>query len=520
MGICADNSEEKEFYTAIQGMLGELIAGKRFSEALLKRMKAAYQAMTQERQRDCLSAVYEMMRENYAAAIYFMGVLLQETGDQKIIRFVTKLLLSKQSPLWERLNDSIQFRSCLFLNGAGRDYAEYRRERELYEGMLQEMHTEIGCAYAMTPFETRKKKVILVASQLVNAYHAPTGYVMQAFRSLARLGYEVECFICHCLSVEGYWDWNKRIYIQNIMYKTGPFVREFAGVQIKGHNFELQRSNYIETLRMAVEMVYERRPEYVLEMGSETMLAGLCRGFTTVVTMGMTGRLPVTNAQIIAFLAKVSDKERALWDTLLEKEQTVVSVYITTHEFLEALHQKVSRKDLGIPEEAFVLVLAGNRLDLEVKEAFERILFQMLDLSKQIRIAVFGRCPAFQKRMLEGSRADRFYFLGHRTDFKHAVGVGDVFVNPPRQGGGTGGLFAVMEETPVVTLGGCDVAEMVGDRFVCQSMDEMPELIRRYMTDQEFMQVQKENCRKAAANRNVDQMEAFRKICDAVKSCS
>ncbi len=520
MGICADNSEEKEFYTAIQGMLGELMEGKCFSAAFLQRMKAAYQAMSQERQSKCLSTVYELMQEDYTAAICFMGVLLRETEDQKAVHFVTKLLLSKQYPLWERLNDSIQLRSCLFLNGIGKEYEEYKRKRELYESLLQELNVAMDSSYAMTPFETRKKKVILVVSQLVNVYHAPTGFVMQACRSLARLGYEVECFICHCLGAEGYWDWNNVIYIQNIMHETGAFVHGFADVQIKGHNFELQKSDYIETLRMAVEMVRERRPEYVLEIGSETILAGLCREFTTVVTMGMTGRLPVTNAQIIANLVKASAEERALWDMLLEKGQTVISVSLTAHEFVEASHQKVSRKDLGIPEEAFVLVLAGNRLDLEVKEAFEQILFQMLDLAEQIRIAVFGECPAFQKRMSEGNRADRFYFLGYRTDLKRVIGVGDVFVNPPRQGGGTGGLFAVMEEAPVVTLGDCDVAEMVGDRFVCQSMDEMPELIRRYMTDQEFMQVQKENCRKAAADRNVNPEEAFRKICDAVKSCS
>ena len=52
-------------------------------------------------------------------------------------------------------------------------------------------------------------------------------------------------------------------------------MREFADVQVKGYNFELRGADYIETLRFAAGMAWEKRPEYVLEIGSETILAGL-----------------------------------------------------------------------------------------------------------------------------------------------------------------------------------------------------------------------------------------------------
>ena len=50
MDTCVNNNKEKEFYTAIQEMIGELVRGNRFSMEVLHRMKAAYQALTEEKQ--------------------------------------------------------------------------------------------------------------------------------------------------------------------------------------------------------------------------------------------------------------------------------------------------------------------------------------------------------------------------------------------------------------------------------------------------------------------------------------
>lgn len=522
MDTCVNNNKEKEFYTAIQEMIGELVRGNRFSMEVLHRMKAAYQALTEEKQKKSLHTVYEILQEHYAAAMYIMAVLLRETGDKKIVRYVIRLLSCSRYPLLERINDASQLRMFMFTDGSWNEYDSYRDRKRMYENMLQEIQAAVDFRWSAIPMELRKKRVLLVLSQLINIYHAPTRYVIQICRCLVRMGYEVECFICHFFGVEGYWDWKKSFYSQNIMYKTGPFMREFAEVQVKGYNFELRGADYIETLRLAEGMVWEKRPEYVLEIGSETILAGLCREFTTVVTMGMTGALPVTNAQIIASLVEASQEERALWDRLLAKEQVVIPVRFAVYEMRKhtaaAAYQK---KDFGIPQHAFVIVIAGNRLDLEVKKEFEQMLFQLLDMKQEFMIAVIGECPVFRKRMLEGSRADRFCFLGHQKDFKGAIGIGDVFVNPPRQGGGTGGLFALMESVPVITQGGCDVSAMTGNKFVCERMEDMPALILRYFTDRDFMDVQKENCRReAAAKLNVDNREVFCRIHDAVKAIS
>ncbi len=39
MDTCVNNNKEKEFYTAIQEMIGELVRGNRFSMEVLHRMR-------------------------------------------------------------------------------------------------------------------------------------------------------------------------------------------------------------------------------------------------------------------------------------------------------------------------------------------------------------------------------------------------------------------------------------------------------------------------------------------------
>ena len=68
-------------------------------------------------------------------------------------------------------------------------------------------------------------------------------------------------------------------------------------------------------------------------------------------------------------------------------------------------------------------------------------------------------------------------------------------MNPPRQGGGTGAYYAIANDVPVLTLDDCDVAQ-VGKQFVCEKLEDMPKIIKRYIEDGEFTQKQKEYCKE------------------------
>lgn len=511
------NRDKAAFLKIIQRMLQELEEGDGFGEGTLAELAALYKRMAYERQGECLRFVYEVLEDSYFAEIYFMSALLWKLQDRRILFYIKTLLESGGYPLWRRLNDACQMQIFLFNNQILRRDEGYQHLRHIYETFLNEIKAKIPYFYPYIPWAERKKKIVIIMSTVLNVSHAPTAWLRFIYCCLERMGYDVECFVCHFLGAESYW--NGVFLNNNFMHDTGPFEYMLEEVKIKGYNLELHEEDYIEGLYQTAWKIWKEKPEYVLEIGSETMLAGLCSEFTTTVSMGMTSALPVTNAQILVLLVEESQKRRMLWKMLLEEEQTVLTVRLALYELeTDQSDGEYKKETFGIPENRFVVILAGNRLDVEVREAFEEILFQILAQKEDLAVAVIGDCPRLKKRMTESEWAERFYFLGQQADFRKAIGIGDVFLNPPRHGGGTGGLFAILEGVPVITLGNCDVEVTSGKEFVCGSMEEMPALIRRYYMDLEFMWKQKENCRKRAEEKtSFDNEKALWEICRMAK---
>lgn len=520
MGTCLERGSEKNFLNIINLMLKKLELNLKFSTKMLQDLETAYEKLTGQEQKQCLDLIYEVVSEEYDVAMYLFASMLKKLKDRKILVYIERMLLSKEYSLWKRLNDRCQLRIFLFTNYIRiQEYEEYGVLSRLNENFLNEIQEKMNCAYPYIPFRQRRKKIVIVMSELISIYHAPTKRLRFIWKCYQKMGYEVACFVCHIWGSEGQWDWNERIYNCNFTDETGFFSLMLDGVKIEGFNLILNEKDYPDMLAKILGMIWQERPEFVLEIGSETILAGLCSQFTTLVTLGCTKLLPVTNAPIIATPAEHSEKEYASWEKLLGADQRVLEVRHMIHEWNTCQKEPAYTKEtFGIPQEAFVIVIAGNRLDMEIKRSFLDILYETLDLEETFVVAVIGVCTDLQCRVTEDGKAERFFFLGIQERFKEAISIGDVFLNPPRQGGGTGGLMAVLEEVPVITLDNCDVEANAGKEFVCGSAEEMPDLVYRYFSDSAFMEKQKANCRKAASERTgINSEESFKKLNDTVR---
>ena len=62
----------------------------------------------------------------------------------------------------------------------------------------------------------------------------------------------------------------------------------------------------------------------------------------------------------------------------------------------------------------------------------------------------------------------------------------DLYLNPPREGGGTSALYAMAAGKPVVTVNYGDVFKNCGDEFAVENLAEMYECIKRYTEDSIF----------------------------------
>ena len=85
--------------------------------------------------------------------------------------------------------------------------------------------------------------------------------------------------------------------------------------------------------------------------------------------------------------------------------------------------------------------------------------------------------------------------LGYREDLQEVLAMTDLFLNPKRMGAGGGAVYAIGVGVPVITLPDCDVAASVGDGFICNSYDEMYDLTKKYIHDNDFYASQVKLCK-------------------------
>lgn len=86
----------------------------------------------------------------------------------------------------------------------------------------------------------------------------------------------------------------------------------------------------------------------------------------------------------------------------------------------------------------------------------------------------------FQKKVQrEMGDASHIRFLGEQKRLQGAIAMTDLFVNPPRVGGGAGAHLALLEGIPIITLKNCDVASLAGDGFCYEN----PQVYRNGLSD-------------------------------------
>ncbi|MEJ0022450.1 MAG: glycosyltransferase family 4 protein [Alphaproteobacteria bacterium] len=123
----------------------------------------------------------------------------------------------------------------------------------------------------------------------------------------------------------------------------------------------------------------------------------------------------------------------------------------------------ITRAALGLPEHAVVIVVIGNRLAEEVTPAFRTFCEGVLRNHPQAAIAlVSGNSGPIAARFADDVRA-RVFALGFQNDLRAFYRVCDLYLNPPRIGGGTSAQQAMVEGLPIAALAFGDVGAVAGE---------------------------------------------------------
>ena len=354
----------------------------------------------------------------------------------------------------------------------------------LYKSLLQEARSLPGVGGRWIPPRHRDPNaVIVLTTQLLGPQHAPTAECIDYCLMLQDLGKTV------LLVNTAVMPWARPLpYYDAVRFNYLDSYSRVGKLNINERSIDFYQCrqpmpNAAEAAAI-VRTVRERRPALVISMGHSNLAADLCAQVVTVATMAFVAQVARARSSLYLLPRPLGDGDRDHMRRWEIDPGQVVEIAATFR--LPPRTKTFARRDLGLPEDAYVIAIVGNRLDDEITDTAAAELKRLLEQLPEAFVAFAGTFPGYA-RFTERDPifAARTAFLGFQNDMLAVYDCCNAYWNPPRYGGGSSAAYALASGVPVLTLDGGDVALAAGRRFVFPSFDAMRAFVVRNARDAE-----------------------------------
>ena len=305
--------------------------------------------------------------------------------------------------------------------------------------------------------------------------------------------------------------------IYNIVTKPYLLVRlhilKLIGLleYLKQYGLDLNKTSR-EKMLDVIGILYNKRPEFILQFGGLPRLDQLWRSMSTFIAIPAGNNYEASDAQLLASYQQ-SNPEPV--EAYIESQgQHYIKMNLISLPLEENAQEiEYTKKGFGIDENSFAIVIAGNRLDDEITPEFKELMSRIISENDNVTFVIIG----IYELPLPEDIDSHTVRLGYREDFIQTILITDLFLNPKRSGGAGGALRALNSGIPVITLPNCDVSAFCGEDFTCESYDEMAVLVHRYITDQDFYKSQSKKAAKHTQETapSIDMKAELQKVIDA-----
>lgn len=305
---------------------------------------------------------------------------------------------------------------------------------------------------------TALRKVALLAPFIGNANHPPTEMALQQATLLHALGVEVRLFSCQELlqpQTGQHLGNNGRALI------APPDPAALGARLPAGVNAWISDAQLSLTARwrQMLALLRDYDPDLVMFVGLYSPLLQPLYEARPVLALCVHAVAPMAPADVwLAADAQLAGRAGQAWGDALPP------AWGHHHPFRVQLKPEpapLARAELGLQDDSLVLVSVGARLATEIDGAWAR---RMLDVLERHPRAVWllaggaGAVPA----ALQAAAPGRIRTLAHRDDLRAVLRCCDIYVNPPRVGGGLSAAEAMAEGLPVLALAGADAGSKLG----------------------------------------------------------
>jgi hypothetical protein len=356
----------------------------------------------------------------------------------------------------------------------------------MYRRMLASWRGLILCPRQWMPRRDRNSNLVLVVTnQLLGPGHAPTSDTLDYCRILRHdLGKDV--FLVNTASMPRriVLPWFQPFHANFDERLTSATILNYGDLSIPFWQIGSPMPDWIEIQRL-VNLAATRKPVLVLSLGGANLATELCSRFTTVVSFPFSTDLPTSESTFVVLPREYRETDAPILEALGSNRDSVIEC---TYTFCsQPPKRKHSRRDCGVPDNAFVLAVVGNRLDVEISTEFCTAACELLQSIPDLFLMFIGGfarhaeiCQAYPLIR------QRTVSLGQQDDVPGLYRICNGYLNPRRTGGATSAAQAMEAGLPVFTAPSGHVAATAGPGFHFESTAAVRDAILRLQTDPGF----------------------------------
>jgi hypothetical protein len=318
----------------------------------------------------------------------------------------------------------------------------------LQRTLAQQLHP-INPAYRGTRARLR---IALYTPELRNPRHGGTAFTLNLMSLLVDMGMECEGFAAQEVAIPpeyAYQGGNQ--YLAPPMLEVDTLQLKTAGsVQFRLANAEL--SLHARYLQMQADIT-AYNPDLLVFVGFLSPLVYALAPHYPTLGLSVHALPPLVPVDV--WLSADIKADSAVWDALPAPQR----LHYPYRFWPVGPAVPVTRETLQIPDDAVVLVTAGYRLLLEMPDSWLQNMRAFLDAHSQVYWLLVGMT---HEQQASWPVHPRIQCVEPQHQLQSWLAASDIYVNPPRIGGGSSIAMAMEQGLPVLTLAGSDGADKVG----------------------------------------------------------
>ena len=414
------------------------------------------------------------------ALLYIYSLLLKAGIKSLNVSELYDDILGMSLPANERFFIYYQLKS---INFQGINNTSSEKSIALYQQVINEFNNQLKAKISYIPATERNENVIVVfTAQFLGLNHAPTKTALDRIRVLKNIANKEVILIntCELLPKAGALPWFDMALANRA--DINQQTMEYQGAKFKYAQCSDTMPN-VHEMTMLIDVINTLKPSFTISIG-ESLLADISSQIVpNAVISTVFSSLSYSPSQFRVIGRKATELEK---NNLSKHGLSADSIIESTFTFdFKPQKNSFSRESLKLPEDKFLITLIGGRLTTEFSESF---LQELLPLCEQgIHFVTVGYFDTYAQLCEKyPSFKQNSNHLGFQDDVLAVLETCDLFLNPPRAGGGSSAAEALFKGKPVVTLNTGDVATAVGQAFIVDNVQEIREKIIKYKNDKSF----------------------------------